>query len=486
MITAFRAIRWPVLGAMTAALGFCALVGAAIAVATVQATAAVLALVVLAVALVMPARLLFWALVVAAFLIAGPVQYFGGVTKAFWLPYLMGCVLLLRVVFAVFGGARSPTPLGLSGYVLLLFLATLGFATVVNLGAPLQLLLSLKEFLFLLPLLPAFYIGLLHIDQIDRFWRCVPWLALLQLPAVLYQYLVIAPSRSDASRWDCIVGLFGGDPMGGGASGAMVLFVVFAGLLTLSMWREGLLGWRVALLVGLGALTVIMLTEVKVALLMLPLGLLFLFRSELIKKPATGLAIVGGGLAVLVGILLAYQAQFSGDAGSKEAKSIDQYIATSLDRQADAEVNMQTGEMGRGYALKFWLHENDWSDPLHLLVGHGVGASRTGAVMGSVARLYPFDLQRSSAAVLLWESGAIGFVCVVLLLLTLMTRAWQAANTATEPMRRAVLNALVPGALITALGLGYNTDLYGVGATQTMVLLMAAYIMLARRESTPR
>ena len=49
----------------------------------------------------------FWALVVITFILTGPVQYFGGIARIFWLPYLIGAILLMRATASAMFAARG-------------------------------------------------------------------------------------------------------------------------------------------------------------------------------------------------------------------------------------------------------------------------------------------------------------------------------------------------------------------------------------------
>lgn len=461
-------------------VGLCVAVGMGMAIFAIGTAAMVFSCLLLLTALLLPVPYLLALVLLTAFLITGQLQYFAGIEKAFWLSYLLGGIVWLRVLLHVGITAPQYPAMRLAGWLIGLFVVVTLFTTLVNYKSAMQILFGLKEYWMLLSVLCAIHVGCVDKRFSENLWRWVPWLAVAQLPAVLVQYLVYVPRRSDPSRWDAIVGLFGGNPMGGGASGAMALFLVFATVLSISRYKEGQISWRLPLLVSISAFVTIALAEVKVALFMMPLSVLLLYRAEVLRNPLKGIAVLLAGAMVSIAMLAIYQSQYD-DPGS-HSESLEAYLEKSVDRQG-VEVNMQTGEMGRGFAIQFWFRENHFvEDPLHFLLGYGMGSSRQGAVMGLVADRYPFNLQRSTASVVLWEVGLIGLMLLAIILLLVIRKAWHLASSLPSGQDRAIANAILVGGAIALLCLPYNTDLHGVAAFQLLVILMAGHLLLVERQ----
>lgn len=460
--------------------GVCSVVGLGMAIFAIGTAAAVFSLLLLLTALLIPVRFLLVLVMLTAFLVTGQLQYFAGIDKAFWLSYLLGGIVWLRVLLKLGTTSTQYPAMRAVGWLICLFLLISLFATLVNYKSAMQILFGLKEYWMLLSVLWAIHTGCMDRSFVDRFWRWVPWLAMAQLPAVLLQYFIYVPRRVDPSRWDAIVGLFGGNPMGGGASGAMALFLVFAVALTVARYKEGQTGLREPILVGVSAFVTIALAEVKVALFLLPLCVMLLYRAEVFRNPLKGIAMILAGALMSVMLLAIYQSQY--DDPNDRGESLEAYLEKSVSRQS-VEVNMQTGEMGRGFAIEFWFRENRITqDPLHFLLGYGMGSSRQGAVMGLVADRYPFNLQRSTAAVLLWETGLLGLMVVLTILLAAIKKAIYLARQLPSGQDRATVNAVLVGLVIALLCVPYNTDLHGVGAFQLLVILMGGYLLLIERQ----
>lgn len=456
-------------------LAFSLVSGLLIGLAGITGAASSLAVLSLAVLMMLPLRWVFWAAIFSAFYIAGGGQYFLGINKAFWLPYGFGFVLCLRIFIEVVAGRYRGSGIGFLGWSALFFGFLLLFSAAVNTVTIIPFVFSIKSYLFLLPVVAVFVMGILPKEELHKFWQLLPWLMVSQIPAIAAQVLVYVPRRHDPSRWDAIVGLFGGDPMGGGASAAMVFFTIITLLFLCAQYREKLESTPRLVCFGLSALAIILAAEVKAALILLPLSLMVLYRGDILKRPLRFLMLGSVLLSVLAGVLFVYQVQFS-DSRTAEAKYLDQYVITALQRQDKAEIDMRTGEMGRGYALQFWWQKHGLDDPLHFVVGHGVGSSKRGGFSGEVAKKYSFDLQRSTAAVLLWETGLLGLVFVLGLIAYYIGRAAILATSSAHAIDKALASAMVPALLIYALGVFYNTDLIDVPPSQMVFLLIVAYL----------
>ncbi len=426
---------------------------------------------------------------VLIYLVVGQLQYFAHVQKAFWIPYLIGALLFVIMPLAMMGkkAAKSKSSALSCEIALILFFAFLLSSTVVNGTGLLLAMLTISKYIFLW----SFYIfiasGLVTLPTVEQFWRWLPWLVPLQLPVVVYQRFVVATNRIGTrlggSSWDAIVGLFGGDPDHAGANGALGMFIVFGVVLAVSQWRTGAFGlWRV-LFIGLTGLASIALAEVKFAILMLPVSVALLYRRELFQRPVRTLIILVFAFATAFLVLVAYQAQFT-SAQTKEGRSLGAYVDTAISRQTEADVNMQTGEMGRGAAIKFWWRSHGLEAPVQFVLGHGVGAAFVGQMaVGDEARKYPFTLYRSALLVLLWDTGLLGATAFALALVLGSQAAWQTASRIerVSPPQAGILRAVSAGLLLFLLELPYNTDLMETSSIQFLVIVMLAYVATLSR-----
>lgn len=431
-------------------------------------------------------------LLVLAFLVVGPAQYFGGVDKALWIPYLLGLAIWLRFPMerlrckgSVPLSALPPHGRFVVGFASMLAVFLIA-STIFNLSPVFQIFVAAKEHFFLWSVPLVLAAGLIPQRFMDGVWKALLWLAPAQIPAVLYQRFVITPSRAGTSAWDAVVGLFGGDPDGGGASGAMAITLIFLSMLAVALRQKRIIGSPMLLLVLLSSVISIGLAEVKIALVILPFAFAILFRAEAVRRPLKYISLLAVSLVIAVGGIAVYHAQFSADR-TAEGRSMTRYVETIIERQTDTQhINFVTGEMGRGTALRFWWEANGNAGPVSLLLGHGLGSSRLGGVVvGEAAEQYRFRIDRSSLAIYLWEGGVLGALALVSVLICSAAAAARASLRTPTPTSRASLEASVPLLTIVLLLLPYNTDIANVHTLQLLVMLLIGQTLLALRTPAP-
>jgi len=427
----------------------------------------------------------FWALVVITFILTGPVQYFGGIARIFWLPYLVGAILLMRATASGMFVARDHRAgRGWSAALelpLILIVVILVVSTLANRSPVLQVLFSAKEYFFLWGTWFLIVGGVIAVRSVDRIWAWMPWFLLLQLPAVIYQRFFISSTRKGGSPWDAVVGLFGGNPEGGGASGAMAMITVITVAMAIIHWRRNLMpGWKLALTVALGLAT-LMLSEVKFAIVLIPIVVALIFGRELLSRPLRSLAMLSIAVIASLAIGYAYLNQYATALGVS-SHSVERYVENAVRRNADIDIpDPFSREMGRIAAIKFWWQEQSLDDPLHVVVGHGIGASRLGLVQGEVAKRYIFVIERSSVAILLWEVGMLGLLAVIAALSTAMLAAFRLARRAIDASESAVLQTMGVGLFVALISLPYGPDFIRVPQFQLFAILMLARVTVATR-----
>jgi len=440
-----------------------------------------------------PLRFLFWLLVIVTFWLAGPIQYFGHIQKIFWLPYLLGALLMGRALATQLFKKRNNSPAiqgdtALPVFKTLLWIWLLGLiaSSLFNAASPFQVLLSMKEYLFLWGGGLVLAWGLINPEAVDRIFRHSVWFLLAQFPVILYQRFVVAAKRIGPSSWDSVVGLMSGDPEGGGASATMALVVILIMVYHLAAWRHGRCRLPLLLLViGLG-LASIMLAEVKFAVLLIPVAFAMVYGRHIIRRPLFGISFLVVALAMGYLIVLAYQSQFAGN-GSKASRSVDAYVEEVIERNSGGDqINTLTGEMGRIAALKFWWTNHSLAEPLHVVMGHGIGASRIGMVEGEIAKRFRFEVGRSTLVILLWEGGILAATCLVAMLGFAAIRGFVAAQQATTPEQKVIMTTAAIGLAITLLMTPYGPDLFSVSQAQLLAILLIVRILAATANNAGR
>ncbi len=439
----------------------------------------------------MPAGLSLWLLFIMVMLIVGQLTYFAGVQKAFWIPFVMGTFLTVRVFLELPRAAtKRELPcreLPVFLLCLYLFFSVFLFSVALNKTSPFTALVSSKNYLFVWSIMFLIGFGAVAERQLENLWRFFLWIGVLQFPFAVIERFFFA-KRAGVLNYDAVVGTFGGDPEGSGASAAMALFLVFTMLLASSLYSarriSGLFHWAV-LICAIGAIAV---AEVKVVFVVLPIGYLWLFRKQIPRN--LGRTFVMGTLlaAMLAGVFYIYRTTIY----SKESRAAS--VEATIERLFEPEMkagfyDSRTGNITRTGALVRWWVLHPISEPAQFLFGHGPGASRRSQTAGdgAAARKYLFNISTSSASALLWDVGITGYISFVFILLFGAQRAERAArNKAIPGVQRSILQANAAALLITAMMTVHNRDAIDFAPVQFLISAMLGHLFLMTRTYAPR
>lgn len=409
------------------------------------------------------------------YLVIGQLMYFANINQALWIPYGLGILLFLRLPSAYIHSPYASTNLGfplnlsLSFYFLVFLLSIALNATPVF-----QVLVGGKNLVILWSYFLLIALFAIPFTTTEKFVRMLIWVALIQLPFVVYQYFFVAADRKYGAAWDAIVGSFGGSQLSGGASGTMAYMLLLAVLIAIGLNRHRQINRMFLLVIGLTAGVSISMAEVKVAPLLLMIGLAVVYRKTVIRNPVAALFGAITVVALGLGLLVAYDKTHNADTG-QESRDIpdllDKTFGYSLDTQF---INLETGEMGRNAALVFWWDKGFLPDPLRGLLGYGPGSSRSSShfAVGQIARKYSFGIDRSAATQLLWELGLAGFLAFTYVLLKGAKLALRASNAASSPVSVAVLEAAAAGLFMAIFMLPYSRDVLEVPALGFTIMLL--------------
>jgi hypothetical protein len=311
------------------------------------------------------------------------------------------------------------------------------------------------------------------VDHLRLLWPALAlWLAVQSL-VVVWQRFVIAPRRGGDAPWDSVVGLFAGKAFGAGGSGTMALVSLWAAASVALAWRAGLIRLHWALLAVIAALLACALAEVKVAIVLLPLLALWVLWAPGVDMQTAqwsawnrGLGrwtrrILGlGGAIVVAGLLMwAHQQQFT-VGGSRESSSSLDYAQMAMERNLDQrDVPDEHGQLTRLGALQYWWRHQSMSDLPGALIGHGVGSVRRSSLSpGKLLQGLRFEPARSSAAVLLWETGLLGLLAWVGSSVCWLLVARRMGRTRTDAQQSVALRSGAAIITLTLLSLVYGAD----------------------------
>lgn len=435
---------------------------------------------------------------VLGFVLTGMVMYFGRVPQMHWLVALLFLAMLVRFPFELFGRGsyKRKQSMSLVSVCLMIFFGMAILSIVINASPPLQAIVGLKHYLLPLALSALIAFGRFTPKFWLSVWRWIPILLIIQLPVSIYQYLFVAKSRahtlaSQGISWDAIVGTFGGNPDGGGASGALAWFLCFGIVATIALRDHKLIGRSLAFWAYVCAALVVILAEVKVVIVFLPIGFLVYKRKEVLSSLPIALTWFAATALFVPGILLLYSIVHWGDAGL-HFNSISDIFEYSF--KAESNVNFRsrlTGELSRSAALNMWWTENMLSgDFIHAIFGHGPAASKVSATFGygEVAKRYfPYQLNTSALSAMLWDIGLVGTLAFIGALIFAAISAFANVQKFNNniPILSAIYDVCGVGAILLIVDMPYNLDIISNSAIQmTMAIIFGVALTNVESENS--
>ncbi|GMV54406.1 MAG: hypothetical protein AMXMBFR6_02110 [Betaproteobacteria bacterium] len=432
---------------------------------------------------------MLWLLLATVLVLSGTVQFFADFHQLQWIASLLGMALLAVGLYQQLGSRPLPaSPAGPSiGVVAGLFLLMLAVSSAVNAVPPDQLIVGLRAYLPFWGVFAVLAAARLDEHQVRALLLAMLAVAALQWPLALYQKIFVVPERIAlnyfGSAFDSVVGTFGGPKFGGGASGSLGVFLalmlVFAG----ALWHRRQLTTRWFALLFLTIGVAMGLTETKVVFMLVPLGMLWVFRDGLVRRPV---AFVLGSAAVLVllaGVLFSYYKLYWEDSGRGDFWDvIGRRFAYSFDPNFMATADWP----GRIAGLLIWnRHHELASEPFTTLLGHGAAAATTfSTFMGpsAASRRYGLGLDVTGATKLLWDSGALGFLLFLALFGTGFVIAGRLLRDARIPdWHRAALNGAQTAMPLLALALFYEVTSVSSPPVQFLAMFLLGYIAYWQR-----
>jgi hypothetical protein len=328
---------------------------------------------------------------------------------------------------------------------------------------------------------------------IDSLPKMMLGIALLQLPLVLHQYLVLVPMR----QWlgdgvvavDILVGSFGGEKFGGGANSVLALFLLGVCICLLAAWRQGAI--KASTAIGLSLLFMLpnFFNQAKVVALYIPIALLLLFIRDIRANPGRFFLLLVGS-ACLISLL--FVAMISAEDDRKVA-NFSEYIDTLVSRQT-ATISERGGDyaaLSRVTALTFWAEQHKDSNITYTLFGHGPGASRvqsSGVELNqslAESRYGGIEIGVTAAAALLWDTGVIGLLLVLYLLYSVFRTARRSAlayQRRGDALKAGILEGLSVTIMLFAISL-FHKDYFVFNLPyQTLLMTIVGYVTYQEKQ----
>ncbi len=366
------------------------------------------------------------------------------------------------------------------------FAATAVVSVLVNLSNPDVAVMGAKNYFQM----GAFFFGVTFLrwdhSTLDRsLVRVLILLAVVQLPFALHQYLYLVPQRIGLGGGivpvDIVSGTFGASLLGGGANAVLAAFQIIVVGLLLALWKNGAMSLFKMATLSLLLLAPLLVNQAKIAVLYLPLVFLVLFRRDFIVRPGKFL-VAGVGIAGVFAVLMT-ALMMTHPSGKLHTWSELVDFVVARQTASIAERGDEYGALTRWTTLTFWAEEHATANPVHTLVGHGLGASReqedSGLVHTLAEQKYPgLNIGHTAVSALLWDTGVIGLVTVLGMLGSAFFMAGSLARhyRGRDAFRCGLYEGLQAAIAVLALGLAHK-DFFVVHIPyQTVTYLIIGYV----------
>lgn len=450
---------------------------------------AIFAGLILAVLLISSRVALFWFVLVGALVAVGTLQlYLPGSRYVRYVFPLASAGLILHWLMdqLIVRSAKPRVPVPSLVLWAVAFALTGMISTLVNLSNPGVAIIGVKDYFQMW----AFFLGIIFLrwkpSFVDTWPRALLAIALLQLPVAAHQYLVLVPQRmgwgGNIVAVDIVAGTFGAEFFGGGANAVLAAFMIIIVGGLLAMWKNGMVS--VPKLTFLSALlfTPLLVNEAKISALYLPLVFLVVFWREAVRHP--GRFLLAGISMGAVLVLLLTALTLAHPSGKLRGPADLIRLVVAQQTGSISERRGEYSELTRWTALTFWAKENVRANPVNMLVGHGLGASRVqegGLNLASTlaeTRYHGLQLGYTAISALLWDTGIIGLACV----LGMFASAFRAAGRlgryyeGRSAFRAGAFQGLQAAVAVLALSLAHKDFFVANLPYQTLIYLIFGWI----------
>lgn len=472
--------RLPAALAFAVLLAVCAFLGIIVALGSPQIDLLLLAAIFGPMLLFVPARWVLPLLIVTGFVVVGLGMYYLRIVKLFWVPYMLCMFLILKLPLDALGhhvpAAERRRPIPLFIWLLFAFFALVLISAALNRTPLINILVGGKHFLFVWAI--TFLTASRAIDEtfLRKCWLLILAIAILQLPFTVIQHFM-----SIDKNWDAVVGTFGGDPNGGGASGMMAIFLAIACGFVVSLLKVRQISPVLGGAVLVSALVSVAMGEVKFFFVLMPMVIAVVLRRDFVRRPAMAFGIMLIGLVALSAVALFYEDEYGGRVAKSRQSETSDYLDYIFRDESNLDfINYQTGEVSRLGAPLVWLHTANKDGLDKLLLGYGLTASRPSETIGQgvMAKRFPFKLNTSTLTILLWDSGLLGLLTFCAVLVTAALRAMKLSSAEPiPPFHRACLDGCV-GALVGLMAsLPYNGAAIDHVSIQFFLPFVVGYVL---------
>lgn len=395
-------------------------------------------------------------------------------SKVTWIVSILSMMLLLPSVINMLWSRQRQAP----GFILiaLAFMAYCLIASLAQWYSLGEFIAGFKRYFQMFGLMLALTLIAFTPQSFVRWRKFLLVVALLQFPFALYELLVLVPQRGGVSlssyTTDVIAGTFGANMQGGSPNSVMVIYLFVAISFLVARWRSGLIENRFFYPLLLIFMLPIGMGETKIALIMLPMVGLVLLGKDLMRAPLRYLPALLG-MTLLVALLGYLYVVVMMESSLLEAiESTLKYNIGSQGYSANQHLNRMT-------SVTFWGAQQGLHDPIGLLFGNGLGSSYTsmGAMAGHLGVKYlDYGINLTAASTLLWDTGLIGLVLFISILVSAWFAAKRLAHAVDDPAVRADALAIQAAIPLFMLSLVYSDAIVNLLAMEMIFAMVLGYL----------
>lgn len=442
-------------------------------------------------ALLFAPRLLFVLTVLFALVFTGLAEFYLKIGTANWIASGLALALGVSALLSVFNNRSSRAHTASKERSILpliaVYLVVLVLSSLLNQISWLQFVVGMRNYLPFIGVLLAIRYALPE-SMVSRVPLALVMIGLIQLPFCLHQAIFVAPMRASSlaarsGASEAIVGTFGGDQLGGGYTGEMAVFVLFASCLAVALHPRNKLARLACVLMPLAALACIAMAETKIVfVLMVPLFVI-VFWEEISSSPKRFmLFVLGVGFAF--GILaVIYTVRFWSDRPGE--------FIHAFTYSFDPDFMVRATQRGRVGALIHWWQENVLDfQTLNAVFGYGVASTLQSSRvigMGNAVMQYGYGLDAHAANKLLWDTGAVGTLLFVWILARTGMNAHKLVRGKRVTGDHLAMLKVVRGAMVAfAAMLIYQISILGGAPMQALFWLFVGYVEYWRWHSAEK
>lgn len=425
--------------------------------------------------------LLFAATLFFSLVIAGVAEFYFGIGQANWLPSLLGLALIpVALIFRSCKKIKPPMQPALSGvgWLIWVYVFVLILSSFLNANPLMQFVVGIRNYFPFIGVFLALQSFANSDRDLKRWVHAVLLIGLIQFPFCLHQAIFIAPMREHSlaavgGGAESIVGSFGGNPLGGGYTGEMAIFMLLVSCLALVLaptFRFGkLLSWVTCIF----AIGCIALAETKIVFILTPIALVLVFYEEVRSSPKRMFGLLVA-MTIVLGSLGAVYAWRFWTKGPNEFWHAFTY-------SFDPTFMVDRLHRGRVAALFHWWDNNIMPfDFLHALFGYGMASTLEASRMfgtGSAVKIFGLGLDAHAASKLLWDSGVLGFAVICLLIARSAWNAHRLAGADALPeFHRGVLKVVRAAMVCFVAMLPYQVSIVGGAPMQFLFWFFVGYV----------